>query len=160
MHRFLFFCPNILLVFSRYSEPHVDDDGVPRECVPDGSGGNRAIQIIGFVLVMLCLSFTTTNSGKSSTSFSLVETQNDAAASDDKDGLNYRPDFFYLTFMLASSYIGMVLTGWGLDQVDQDEFEVDTGWGSTWAKMAASWVCAILYTWSLIAHKVLTSRNF
>ncbi|KAG7669744.1 hypothetical protein KSW81_007890 [Nannochloris sp. 'desiccata'] len=145
-------------VFAYSIEPYVDDAGLPRECVPAGSGGTGAVQIISFILVMLCLSLTTTNSGKSSTSFSLVETQNDAG--DDEDGLNYRPDFFYLTFMLASSYVGMVLTGWGLNKVDQDQFAVDTGWGSVWAKMSASWLCAILYTWSLIAHKVLTSRNF
>lgn len=150
----------LLLVFFFFfcSEPYVDDAGLPRECVPAGSGGTGAVQIISFILVMLCLSLTTTNSGKSSTSFSLVETHNDAG--DDEDGLNYRPDFFYLTFMLASSYVGMVLTGWGLNKVDQDQFAVDTGWGSVWAKMSASWLCAILYTWSLIAHKVLTSRNF
>ncbi len=142
------------------SEPTVNSDGQPQECVPGGSGGNGAIQIISFVLVMLCLSLTTTNSGTSSSSFSLVETQQDSTSGDEDGGLTYRPDFFYLTFMLASSYVGMVLTGWGLNQQDQGEFGVDKGWGSVWAKVAASWICAVLYTWSLIAHKVLTSRTF
>jgi serine incorporator 1/3 len=108
---------------------------------------------------MLCLSLTTTNSGTSSASFSLVETEN-GNADGDTECLTYRPDFFYLTFMLASSYVGMVLTAWGLNKVDQGQFGVDKGWASTWAKVAASWVTAILYTWSLIAHKILTSRRF
>jgi hypothetical protein len=142
------------------SEPTVDDAGLPAECVPAGSGGTGAIQIISFILVMLCLSLTTTNSGTSSSSFSLVETNTDSSSGGDDDALTYRPDFFYLTFMLASSYVGMVLTGWGLNQQEQGEFGVDKGWGSVWAKVAASWICAILYTWSLIAHKVLTSRSF
>lgn len=34
------------------------------------------------------------------------------------------------------------------------------GWGSTWVKMAASWLCAALYTWSLVAHRVLSGREF
>ena len=153
---------NFIFIFPRLSvcsEPQVDDAGLPRECVPGGSGGTGAIQIISFILVMICLSLTTTNSGTSSSSFSLVQTQNDSTSGGDSN-LNYRPDFFYLTFMLASSYVGMVLTGWGLNQQDQGEFGVDKGWGSVWAKMAASWLCAVLYTWSLIAHKILTSRTF
>ena len=72
----------------------------------------------------------------------------------------YRPDFFYVTFMLASAYVGMVLTGWGINLEQQGEFELDRGWGSVWAKMAASWLCAALYLWSLIAHKVLSGRDF
>jgi hypothetical protein len=142
------------------SEPQVDDANLPAKCVPiTGNGGNGAIQIISCILVMICLSLTTTNSGTSSASFSIVETHTESSSTDG-DGLTYRPDFFYLIFMLASSYVGMVLTGWGLSQQEQGEFGVDKGWGSVYAKMAASWLCAILYTWSLVAHKVLTSRTF
>ena len=112
---------------------------------------------------MLAVGLTTTNSGRSSSSFSVLaptRKEDDADAGDDDDHLKYRPDFFYLTFMLASSYVGMVLTGWGINLEQQGEFELDKGWGSVWAKMAASWVCAAMYCWSLVAHRVLSHRDF
>lgn len=139
------------------SEPRTEDDGTPATCVPAGSGGTNAIRIISFVLALLAVSLTTTNSGRSSAVFSLSGTKPDAG---DDGKLAYRPDFFYLTFMLASGYVGMVLTGWGIDLEEQGEFALDQGWGSVWAKMAASWVCAALYTWTLVAPRVLAGREF
>jgi hypothetical protein len=62
--------------------------------------------------------------------------------------------------MLASSYMGMILTGWGIELEDQREFEMDKGWGSVWAKITGSWVSAALYMWSLVAHRVLKNREF
>jgi hypothetical protein len=141
------------------SEPRVNDDGTPAECVPSGSGGTNAIRIISFVLALLAVSLTTTNSGRSSAAFSLTGSKTDAEDVGEDD-LAYRPDFFYLTFLLASGYVGMVLTGWGIDLEDQGEFALDKGWGSVWAKVAASWVCAALYTWSLVAPRVLSGREF
>jgi hypothetical protein len=49
----------------------------------------------------------------------------------------------------------MVLVGWGVGAESQGEFGYDQGWGSTWAKVAASWACAALYAWSLVAHRAL-----
>ena len=31
---------------------------------------------------------------------------------------------------------------------------------STWVKIAAAWLCCALYTWTLVAHRVLRNRNF
>lgn len=107
---------------------------------------------------MLVVGVSTTNSGRSSASFSLGRGQDEETARDDT-ALAYRPDFFHLTFLLASAYLGMVLIGWGIG-AEQGEFAYDKGWGSVWAKMAASWACAALYTWSLVAHKCLPGREF
>ena len=104
------------------------------------------------------MGLSTANSGRASSSFSLVKPKEESTADDDE--LAYRPDFFNLMFMLASSYMGMVLTGWGIELQTQGEFEMDKGWGSVWAKVIASWLCAVLYTWSLIAHRVLKNREF
>ena len=80
--------------------------------------------------------------------------------SGDNGKLSYRPDFFHLTFLLASAYMSMVLTGWGIPSQNQGNLGMDKGWGSVWAKISASWVCALLYIWSLIAHRVLRGRAF
>ena len=53
----------------------------------------------------------------------------------------------------------MIFVGWEL-QGGQGEFSIDSGWGSTWVKIVAAWLCAGLYTWSLVAHKVLRNRDF
>jgi len=56
--------------------------------------------------------------------------------------------------------MAMVLIGWGIGEEYQGEFALDKGWGSVWAKIAASWICALMYVWSLVAHRVLTGRQF
>ena len=43
---------------------------------------------------------------------------------------------------------------------DDKEFTVDKGWGSTWVKIVASWLCAMLYLWSMVAHRVVQGRSF
>lgn len=40
------------------------------------------------------------------------------------------------------------------------EFTVDKGWGATWVKVVASWLCAGLYVWTMVAHRMLSSRSF
>lgn len=55
--------------------------------------------------------------------------------------------------------MAMLFLGWDLNGT-QGDFQVDSGWGSTWVKIAAAWLCAALYSWSLIAHRVLSSRTF
>ena len=124
-------------------------------------------QIVAFVLALVVVGVSTTNSGRASATFALspdAESGSSTGAATDPDDdavLPYRPDFFHLVFLLASAYISMVLVGWGVGAEAQGEFAYDQGWGSTWAKVAASWACAALYTWSLVAHHALGScRQF
>ena len=37
-------------------------------------------------------------------------------------------------------------------------FDIDRGFGSTWAKMASSWLIALMFLWTLIAPIVWPSR--
>ena len=53
----------------------------------------------------------------------------------------------------------MVLSGWDMSG-SSGGLAIDQGWGSTWVKIAASWLCALLYTWSLVAHRLLRGRQF
>ena len=53
----------------------------------------------------------------------------------------------------------MLFIGWDLAAA-QGEFSLDTGWGSTWVKIIAAWLCGLMYTWSLVAHRVLSNRQF
>ena len=73
--------------------------------------------------------------------------------------VSYSYSFFHFIFALASMYLAMLMTGWGLHNVEDAE-EVDVGWASVWVKMASLWVTAALYTWSLVAPAVLPDREF
>ena len=55
---------------------------------------------------------------------------------------------YHLTLSLTTLYIPMVLTNWGGDP------------NNTWVKIITSWICGIIYIWSLIAPKICPSRDF
>ena len=73
--------------------------------------------------------------------------------------VSYSYSFFHFIFALASMYLAMLMTGWGLRNAEDAE-EVDVGWASVWVKMASLWVTSALYTWSLVAPAVLPDREF
>lgn len=80
-------------------------------------------------------------------------------AGDDSDELPYRPDFFHLIFATASCYLAMLFTNWAVSS-STVAFQIDQGWASTWVKIVSSWVCALLYSWTVIAPAVLKNRDF
>ena len=52
--------------------------------------------------------------------------------------VSYSYSFFHFIFALASMYLAMLMTGWGMHNVEDAE-EVDVGWASVWVKMASLW---------------------
>lgn len=132
----------------------------PGDCTPFGSGGSNALRIIAFVIAMIAMAITTINCGRSSKAFSVSDDSELGLQDDASKALPYRPDFFYLMFFLASSYMAMVLVSWDIMSDNQGEFVLDKGWFSVWVKIVASWICSLLYTWSLVAHKIFEDRTF
>lgn len=132
----------------------LNSEPVTDSCSTTSLGANKVITIIGFVIAILALGYSTMSSGTSSNAFDLGT---GSGCNDEK--LLYRPDFFHCMFMLASCYMMMLLVGWDL-QGGEGELSLDRGWGSTWVKIIAAWLCVALYTWSLIAHWVLKNRSF
>lgn len=68
-------------------------------------------------------------------------------------------------FSMASLYIMMTLTYWfNIAEVAeakaQNEPLLIAGLAPVWIKIVSSWVCAALYTWTLIAPAVLPDREF
>jgi len=86
------------------------------------------------------------------------------SAEDDPVGYNY--SFFHFTFMLASMYVGMVLTNWDLvspankEGVPENAILVDQGMAAVWVKMVSSWITLVLYLWSIIAPIIFPDRQF
>ena len=72
--------------------------------------------------------------------------------------VSYSYSRFYLMYMLASMYVGMLMTGWGDGKMQKDM--IDVGWPSVYVKLACSWLSAGVYVWTLCAPMILTDRVF
>lgn len=79
-------------------------------------------------------------------------------AIEDYSPVTYNYAFFHLIFALASMYIAMLLTGWGVAEQEKDR--LDVGWTSVWVKVAAQWATGGLYCWTLLAPALFPDREF
>lgn len=81
-----------------------------------------------------------------------------AGAIEDYSPVTYNYAFFHMIFALASMYIAMLLTGWGVAEQEKDR--LDVGWTSVWVKVAAQWATGALYCWTLLAPALFPDREF
>lgn len=131
--------------------------------------------IVGLVVWFVCVLYssirTSTNSqvGKLTMSEKILvkETGNNTSAGGDvearvwdneDDGVAYSWSFFHFMFALSSLYVMMTLTNWF--QPSDDPKNLIENSASMWVKMASSWVCALLYLWTLVAPLALPDRDF
>jgi hypothetical protein len=77
---------------------------------------------------------------------------------DEEDRVSYSYSFFHFCCLLASLYIMMTLTRWY--KPSSDYVSMSTNMVAMWVKIAASWVCIVIYFWSLIAPLILKDRQF
>lgn len=78
---------------------------------------------------------------------------------DESTAVNYNYSFFHITFFLASLYIMMTLTNW-YSPKDSDFTTLTSNWATVWVKISSSWVCLVLYLWTLLAPVLLPDRDF
>jgi hypothetical protein len=67
--------------------------------------------------------------------------------------------FLHFTFMCASCFVLMAFNNWTL-QGTPGRFELDRGTTSMWVKMVTQYMSFALYTWILVAPRVLGHREF
>lgn len=79
-------------------------------------------------------------------------------ALDEFTPVTYNYSFFHLVFALASTYMAMLLTGWG-DGAEERGL-MDIGWTSVTMKLITQWSTGLLYCWVLVAPAVMEDRNF
>lgn len=77
---------------------------------------------------------------------------------DEGETVAYSYSLFHLMFMLASLYVMMVLTHWYSPSASANM--LDANEPSMWVKIASSWVCVVLYLWTLVAPLILRNRDF
>uniref|UniRef100_A0A8C0TR75 Serine incorporator 3 n=1 Tax=Canis lupus familiaris TaxID=9615 RepID=A0A8C0TR75_CANLF len=148
---------------------------------PPSKGGHfidleNFIGLTGFVLCLLYSSIRTSNNSQvskltlsGSDSVILRDTaanggsdeedgQPRRAVDNEKEGVQYSYFLFHFMLSLASLYIMMTLTSWY--SPDAEFQSMTSKWPAVWVKISSSWVCLLLYVWTLVAPLVLTNRDF
>ncbi|XP_008193930.1 probable serine incorporator isoform X3 [Tribolium castaneum] len=140
----------------------------------DGEG------IVGLIVWMCCVLYSSLRSASQSSKITMSENMlvkdNGAgyipiAGRDDGDGgekgekkvwdneeesVAYSWSFFHIMFALATLYVMMTLTNWYKPNSSLSKANS----ASMWIKMISSWLCVILYGWTLVAPIVLRDREF
>ncbi|XP_066479674.1 serine incorporator 3 [Tiliqua scincoides] len=138
-----------------------------------------AQSIVGLVIFVVCLLYSSIRSSNNSQVNKLTMSASDAVILDDatgspggdvedgeprrvfdneKDAVQYSYAFFHFMLFLASLYIMMTLTNWY--SPDAESKTLTSKWPAVWVKIASSWVCLLLYIWTLVAPLILTNRDF
>ncbi|NXN12353.1 SERC3 protein, partial [Indicator maculatus] len=138
-----------------------------------------AQSVVGLVIFVLCLLYSSIRSSSHSQVSKLTLSGSDSAMLEDtaalgaapaedgdvrrvtdneREGVQYSYTFFHFMLFLASLYIMMTLTNWY--SPDADFKTMTSKWPAVWVKITSSWVCLLLYLWTLVAPLVLTNRDF
>lgn len=75
----------------------------------------------------------------------------------------YSYSFFHFVFVIVAFYLAMVITDWSIMEADLSSpngVKIVHGFGAMWAKIITSWVCSLLYLWTLIAPLIFPDRDF
>jgi hypothetical protein len=86
---------------------------------------------------------------------------------DERTGTRYNYAWFHIIFAMGAMYIAQLLTDWSIissqpipEEGDQPAHDIYIGRSTTamWMRVISSWVCMILYSWSLLAPVVMPDR--
>ncbi|CAG8516521.1 16336_t:CDS:2 [Cetraspora pellucida] len=87
----------------------------------------------------------------------------DYGRDDERSGVAYSYVFFHLIFAIASMYVAMLLTNWNYVSTEDNDndgelVKIGQTFVAVWVKVISSWVCFILYAWTLIGPVVMPDR--
>jgi len=85
---------------------------------------------------------------------------------DERSGTRYNYSWFHVIFAIAAMYVAMLLTDWNIvsktpiaGTVDPDsDVYIGRSEVAMWMRVVSSWVCMLLYIWSLMAPVLLPDR--
>jgi len=76
----------------------------------------------------------------------------------EREGVAYSYSFFHFIFGLASLYVMMTLTSWYSPSSNLKE--LNSNMASVWVKLVSSWMCILIYGWTLLAPALFPDRDF
>ncbi|KAJ2739555.1 Membrane protein tms1 [Coemansia sp. BCRC 34301] len=79
---------------------------------------------------------------------------------DEKSGVQYNYTFFHFIFCMAAMYVAMLLTNW--NSISSEDKVIIIGRSSTavWVKVVTSWLCILMYSWTLVGPVLLPDREW
>jgi hypothetical protein len=137
------------------------------------------MQVISFMFTIFSITYSTIRLASSSESLTASKTQsllgenkegaavapapeageNVIAAGDTQIPYNYT--FFHVSFALGAMFLAMTLIEWDFEiHTETEDISGGSEWANVYIKMASQWATFLLYTWTLIAPIVCSSRDF
>jgi hypothetical protein len=87
-----------------------------------------------------------------------AESAGQKVVDDEEEAVAYNYTYFHLVLATAALYIMMCLTNW-LDP-SGDIYTFQHSAAAMWVKIVSSWVCIVLYGWTMVAPILLSGRDF
>eukprot|EP00112_Aurelia_sp_Birch-Aquarium-sp1_P007498 Seg1817.13 transcript_id=Seg1817.13/GoldUCD/mRNA.D3Y31 product="putative serine incorporator" protein_id=Seg1817.13/GoldUCD/D3Y31 len=78
---------------------------------------------------------------------------------DEENAVAYNYSFFHFMMFLATLYIMMTITNWYKPN-GSDLKKLSSSVAAFWVKMSSSWICFLLYAWTLLAPVFFQDRDF
>jgi len=88
------------------------------------------------------------------------EGEGEAGGDNEAGAVSYSWSLFHLMFALATLYVMMTLTNWYAPGKDVNIGTISANMSAVWVKIISSWLCFVIYMWTLIAPLVLPERDF
>ena len=70
---------------------------------------------------------------------------------EDEQAVSYSYSFFHFVLFLVSLHIMMVITNWHSPDEKADFRKLIKNWAAVWVQMASSYICCLIYIWTLVA---------
>jgi len=89
------------------------------------------------------------------------EAKEDASHVDPDEPVTYSFSKFHLIFALGTLYIAMLMSDWRVVyRPGEDTAQIDSGLASVWVKIVSSWLCNLLYIWTLAGPVLFPDRDW
>ncbi|KAJ2830368.1 Membrane protein tms1 [Coemansia furcata] len=79
---------------------------------------------------------------------------------DERSGVQYNYTYFHVIFCLAAMYVAMLLTNWNSISSEDRVIIIGRSQTAVWVKIVTSWLCLLMYSWSMVAPIVLPDREW
>ncbi|KAI0925844.1 hypothetical protein AcV5_008465 [Taiwanofungus camphoratus] len=80
---------------------------------------------------------------------------------DERSGTRYNYSWFHVIFAIGAMYVAMLLTDWNVVRAtkgETDDVYIGRSEVAMWMRVVSSWVCMLLYMWSLLAPVLMPDR--